>query len=68
MDDFTAEMLAGIQYDASPQSPEARPATASASVPQPEREPATPPQKMGIRGGFAAIRERASIQDRLVEK
>ncbi|KAI9167722.1 Peroxisomal membrane protein PEX29 [Paramyrothecium foliicola] len=72
MDDFTAEMLAGAQYDGSPQSPE-RPRARDivvepAAEPGPQPEPATPPQRTGLRGGLAAIRERASIQDRLVEK
>lgn len=57
MDDFTAEIMASGQ-DASPER---------------KREPAesgtsTPSQKSGLRGGFAAIRERAGIQDRLVER
>jgi hypothetical protein len=70
MDDFTAEMLAGAQFSGSPQSPERTVVreTAAEPEPEPEPEPATPPPKMGFRGGFAAIRERASIQDRLVEK
>ncbi|KND91685.1 Peroxisomal membrane protein PEX29 [Tolypocladium ophioglossoides CBS 100239] len=58
MDDFTTEIIASGQDQSSPER---------------RREPAepgmsTPSQKSGLRGGFAAIRERAGIQDRLVER
>ncbi|KAF7552205.1 hypothetical protein G7046_g7481 [Stylonectria norvegica] len=50
-------MLASGQDDAS-QSPERRR----------DPEPPPPPQRTGLRGGLAAIREKASLQDRLVER
>ncbi|POR34642.1 Peroxisomal membrane protein PEX29 [Tolypocladium paradoxum] len=58
MDDFTAEIIASGQDRSSPER---------------KREPAesgtsTPSQKSGLRGGFAAMRERAGIQDWLVER
>lgn len=55
MDDFTAEILASGQ-DNIPDPPPV------------ENDPTTPPPRTGLRGGFAAFREKASIQDRLVEK
>lgn len=63
MDDFTAEMMASGQDETAtpPQSPEDRR--------RPEPEPPTPPpQRSGLRGGIAAFREKASLQDRLVER
>ncbi|KAK7431689.1 Peroxisome size and maintenance regulator [Neonectria magnoliae] len=74
MDDFTAELLAsGQDFDAAdtPERPrgdnlqartDSRPGR-SATPP-----PVTPPQRSGLRGGIAAIREKASLQDRLIEK
>jgi hypothetical protein len=56
MDDFTAEMLASGQDND------------SRAGPQVDNEPSTPPHWSGLRGGFAAIREKASLQDRLVER
>ncbi|PNY25116.1 Peroxisomal membrane protein PEX29 [Tolypocladium capitatum] len=58
MDDFTAEIIASGQDQSSP-GRRREPAESGAS---------TPSQKSGLRGGFAAIRERAGIQDRLVER
>ncbi|KEY68930.1 hypothetical protein S7711_04597 [Stachybotrys chartarum IBT 7711] len=72
MDDFTAEILASRQDEdnrAFASLEQQRPL-----VPEPDPEvdpepPATPSQhKGGLRGGLAAIREKANIQDRLVEK
>jgi hypothetical protein len=72
MDDFTAEILASRQDEDNRafSSPEQQ----RPLVPEPDPEvdpepPATPSQHMGgLRGGLAAIREKANIQDRLVEK
>jgi hypothetical protein len=72
MDDFTAEILASRQDEdnrAFASLEQQRPL-----VPEPDPEvdpepPATPSQhKGGLRGGLAAIREKANIQDRFVEK
>lgn len=62
MDDFTSELLAGAKDDTAPPPLPARP--------RDDAEPAGPstPQRSGFRGGFAAIREKANVQDRLVEK
>ncbi|CAM1500754.1 Fc.00g099160.m01.CDS01 [Cosmosporella sp. VM-42] len=57
MDDFTAEMLASSQ-DSPPRTPDRKA----------KMEPDTTPQRTGLRGGIAAIREKASLQDRLVER
>ncbi|KJZ75348.1 hypothetical protein HIM_05274 [Hirsutella minnesotensis 3608] len=35
---------------------------------RPSTPPKTPPQKTGLRGSLAALREKANVQDRLVEK
>lgn len=80
MDDFTAEMFAtGRAFDP-PEDPRRRrgndddddktpvPDADSSSSPNLPPRPESPPQKKGLRGGFAAIRQKASIQDRLVEK
>jgi hypothetical protein len=81
MDEFTAEIIAGRQdeYMSMPSSPEQQrhpivpthgpePETA-AQQPSASTDPEPPhTPRMGFRGGFAAIRERANIQDRLVEK
>lgn len=69
MDDFTAELLASGQDFDSPRTPEqSRDIDESPrSDPDPDR-PVTPPHRTGLRGGIAAIREKASLQDRLVEK
>lgn len=56
MDDFTTEMLANSQDNT------------TQGQPQVDTEPSTPPPKSGWRGGVAAFREKASLQDRLVEK
>lgn len=62
MDDFTAEIIAAGQ-DRSPQG-------SSDCQPEPPKTTPTssPSQKKGLRGGLAAIREKAGIQDRLVER
>ncbi|KAH7003461.1 integral peroxisomal membrane peroxin-domain-containing protein [Fusarium venenatum] len=80
MDDFTAEILAaGRGLDSTEDSRRRRghgddddktPA-AGADSNSPSNTPSgseTPSQKTGLRGGFAAIRQKANIQDRLVEK
>lgn len=72
MDDFAAEMLATThdeedKQQQTPPSSSAAPASSSSA----QHEPATPPPNYlagSLRGGFAAIREKASLQDRLVEK
>ena len=56
MDDFTAEIMASGQ-----DSPERK-------REQAESGSSVPSQKSGLRSGFAAIREKAGIQDRLVER
>lgn len=56
MDDFAAEMMASGHHDDLPERKRAL------------DKPATPPQKSGLRGSLAAIRERAGIQDRLVDR
>lgn len=58
MDDFTAEILASGQDNL----PRAEPPPSQTGT-----EPATSPPRRGLRSGFAAIREKAGIQDRLVE-
>jgi len=61
MDEFTAEYLAREQHDEAQRDKEqARPMV--------DAEPTTPTPKAGLRTGFAAFREKASVQDRLVEK
>ncbi|KAM0554980.1 hypothetical protein ACHAPJ_006328 [Fusarium lateritium] len=83
MDDFTAEIIAsGRAFDSPERSsrsrnddddhdddktpvPEAEPNSPPPVLPP---RPVTPPQKTGLRGGLAAIRQKASLQDRLVEK
>ncbi|KAM5352509.1 hypothetical protein ACJ41O_005231 [Fusarium nematophilum] len=82
MDDFTTEIIASGRAFDSPETPERRrndddqdqeespvvePEATSPEPPAPPR-PVTPPQKTGLRGGLAAIRQKASLQDRLVEK
>jgi hypothetical protein len=60
MDDFTAEYLATSQND-DDQRPSSSPhADSDSNVEKPSR--------YGFRGGLAAFREKASVQDRLVEK
>lgn len=67
MDDFTAEILATGQDNTSqPSSSPERKRDDRTS--RPPSIVGTPPQKSGLRGGIAALREKASIQDRLVEK
>jgi hypothetical protein len=81
MDDFTAEMLATGRALDSPEDSHRRRGghdgdddktpVADADSNSPPNLPSgsgTPSQKTGLRGGFAAIRQKASIQDRLVEK
>jgi len=70
MDDFTAEMFASGRNFDSPESSSQRPNNDhnddNGKQPEPKAEPSS--QKTGLRGGFAAIRQKASLQDRLVEK
>ncbi|KPM44759.1 hypothetical protein AK830_g1812 [Neonectria ditissima] len=73
MDDFTAELLAsGQDYDAEhpdrPRDNNLQSRTSSRPGRSATPPPATPPQRSGLRGGIAAIREKASLQDRLIEK
>jgi hypothetical protein len=80
MDDFTAEMLAtGRSVDSTEDSRRRRgngddddkTSVTGTDSNSPSNIPSgseTPPQKTGLRGGFAAIRQKANIQDRLVEK
>ncbi|KAF4983320.1 hypothetical protein FZEAL_1258 [Fusarium zealandicum] len=77
MDDFTTEILASGRAFDSPESPERRrdydehhesPLPGSEATSSAPPRPPTPTQKTGLRGGFAAIRHKASLQDRLVEK
>lgn len=80
MDDFTAEMLASGRTFEHLEDPRRRhghddddsktpvPDTDSNSPPNLPPRPESPPQKTGLRGGLAAIRQKANIQDRLVEK
>lgn len=63
MDDFTAEILATGQDNTG--SPEQKRSKHESPA---ELASKSPPQRTGLRGGIAAIREKASIQDRLVEK
>lgn len=57
MDDFAAELMAAGRDD----SPERKAPS--------ELDPSTAsPQRIGLRSGLAALREKANIQDRLVEK
>jgi hypothetical protein len=67
MDDFAAEMLASTHDDDHQVPPSSLPSGAAAPVGV-EPDPVTPPRQGGLRGGLAAIREKASLQDRLVEK
>lgn len=67
MDDFTAELLAGAQDDNSPPPSPVRARDPTLQT-VPEAEPPSTPHRSGFRGGFAAIREKANLQDRLVEK
>ncbi|KAF4511897.1 hypothetical protein G6O67_001098 [Ophiocordyceps sinensis] len=59
MDDFTAEIMAAAAQD----GPSDRPPDSRKTTPTP-----SPAQKTGLRGGLAAIREKAGFQDRLVER
>ncbi|KAJ4157366.1 Peroxisome size and maintenance regulator [Fusarium falciforme] len=73
MDDFTTEIIASGRAFDSPESPERHRRISDGSrdeEPDVEAEATTqaPPQKTGLRGGLAAIRQKASLQDRLVEK
>lgn len=64
MDDFAAEMLASSHGDDDRQQLHSSPSSAAT-----QHDPTTPPHYLpGLRGGFAAFREKASLQDRLVEK
>lgn len=70
MDDFTAEMFAtGRNFDSSESSSQ-RPNNDQNDGydKQPEPKAESSSQKTGLRGGLAAIRQKASLQDRLVEK
>ncbi|KAG5767765.1 hypothetical protein H9Q73_014051 [Fusarium xylarioides] len=70
MDDFTAEMFAtGRNFDSSESSSQ-RPNNDQNddNDKQPEAKAEPSSQKTGLRGGLAAIRQKASLQDRLVEK
>lgn len=74
MDDFTAEMFAtGRNFDSS-ESTSQRPNNDQNddqnddNDKQPEPKAESSSQKTGLRGGLAAIRQKASLQDRLVEK
>lgn len=61
MDDFAVELLAA-RHDESPERPREPKAPS-------ELDPSTAsPQRSGLRSGLAALREKANIQDRLVEK
>lgn len=61
MDDFAVELLAARRDE----SPERPPEPKAPS----ELDPSTAsPHRSGLRGGLAALREKANIQDRLVEK
>jgi hypothetical protein len=74
MDDFTAEMLASGRTFEHPEDPRRRRGhdDDDSKTPVPDTDsnspPNLPPQQTGLRGGLAAIRQKASIQDRLVEK
>lgn len=68
MDDFAAEMLASTHDDDHQVRPSSSSSAAAAPVAVQEEPPVTPPRQGGLRGGLAAIREKASLQDRLVEK
>ncbi|RSL66919.1 hypothetical protein CEP54_003530 [Fusarium duplospermum] len=80
MDDFTTEIIASGRAFDSPESPERHRRVSDGShdedpavepestTPAPPPRSVTPPQKTGLRGGLAAIRQKASLQDRLVEK
>lgn len=56
MDDLAATMQANGQENAAQVQPEV------------DTDPTTPLSRAGLRGGFATLREKASLQDRLVEK
>jgi hypothetical protein len=65
MDDFAAQMIATVQEEEDAASREPQ------SESQPPSQPPSPQSQRtggGLRGGFAAFREKASMQDRLVEK
>lgn len=82
MDDFATELVASGRAFDSPDSSERReylqvsqmmstPDTNDKAHREPTAmlAPETPtPQRTGLRGGLAAIREKANMQDRLVEK
>ncbi|KAI6784368.1 Peroxisomal membrane protein PEX29 [Emericellopsis cladophorae] len=61
MDEFTAEYLAREQHDEAQREKEQ-------PHPMVDAEPTTPTPKARLRTGFATFREKASVQDRLVEK
>lgn len=69
MDDFAAEMLATTHDDDDNKQQQPSSSSSSAAANNPDL-PSSPPNYFGssLRGGFAAIREKASLQDRLVEK
>lgn len=67
MDDFTAEILASSAHDESSSS--SRRSRGGADDNDPSQESMTgSSQKHGRRSTFAALREKASLQDRLMEK
>ncbi|PHH85754.1 hypothetical protein CDD83_11221 [Cordyceps sp. RAO-2017] len=57
MDDFAAEIIAGAQDGPS-----------ASGTSTPAASPPSGSKAGGLRGGLAAIREKAGIQDRLVER
>ena len=60
MDDFTAEYIADGNFG--------RQRTPPPEASRHEAEARQQKSSSGLRGGFAALREKANIQDRLVEK
>ncbi|KAI6752806.1 hypothetical protein HG530_013558 [Fusarium avenaceum] len=70
MDDFTAEMFASGHVFDSPEGSSQRRNNGRDDDDDKklESDSHAPAQKTGLRGGFAAIRQKASLQDRLVEK
>jgi hypothetical protein len=70
MDDFTAEMFASGHVFDSPEGSSQRGNNSRDDDDDKklESDSHAPAQKTGLRGGFAAIRQKANLQDRLVEK
>lgn len=70
MDDFTTELLAASQDNTrSDSEPDTESKPEEKPTPKPDDGPSLMPSPLtGLRGGLATIREKASIQDRLVEK